>query len=154
MGMSSLAHHEHGLRTVLTPEWILFGEWCYARHTVYYDALPDWFLAFDVYDRPSGCFWSRERRNELAKRAGIATVPFLGLGTFDREALEKQFGQSKLGDEPMEGLYLRWDEGPWLVARAKLVRPSWVEFDEEHWSKRRLQPNRCLLEAEFQHMST
>jgi hypothetical protein len=121
---------------------------------VYYDALPDWFLAFDVYDRQTGRFWSRKRRSELVQHAGISTVPFLGAGTFDRATLEKQFGQSKLGHEPMEGLYLRWDEGPWLVARAKLVRPAWIELDEEHWSKRPLQPNRCLPETESQHVSS
>jgi hypothetical protein len=146
---SWLAAHEKALRDTLTPEWILFGEWCYARHSVYYDALPDWFLAFDVYDRQIGRFWSRERRNELAAQAGIATVPFLDFGTFDRSVLEKQLGQSRLGSEPMEGLYLRWDEGPWLVARAKLVRASWVEFDEEHWSKRLLRTNRCRRDAEL-----
>lgn len=145
-----LARHEQGLRSVLTPEQILFGEWCYAQHTVHYDALPDWFLAFDVYDRQNARFWSRERRNELAQHAGVATVPFLGTGTFDRATLEKQFGQSKLGHEPMEGLYLRWDEGPGLVARAKLVRASWVEFDEEHWSKRPLRANHCRQDLDFQ----
>ena len=147
-----LAAHEKALRDMLTPEWILFGEWCYAQHSVYYDALPDWFLAFDVYDRQADRFWSRERRNELAQRAGIATVPFIGAGKFDRPALEKQLGQSKLGTEPMEGLYLRWDEGPWLVARAKLVRSSWVEFDEEHWSKRPLTPNRCISDVDSAHL--
>lgn len=145
-----LAAHEKVLRDTLAPEWILFGEWCYAQHSVYYDTLSDWFLAFDVYDRQTARFWSRERRNELAARGGIATVPFLGYGTFNRSALEKQLGQSRLGSEPMEGLYLRWDEGPWLVARAKLVRASWVEFDEEHWSKRPLRPNRRLVDADSQ----
>jgi hypothetical protein len=139
-----LAAHDTALRHALTSDWILFGEWCFAQHTVYYDALPDWFLAFDVYDRQTRRFWSRERRNELAQQAGVATVPFLGRGAFDRGDLEKRFGQSRLSSEPMEGLYLRWDEGPWLVARAKLVRASWIEFDETHWSKRPLQPNRCL----------
>ena len=145
-----LARHEQGLRSVLTPELILFGEWCYTQHTVYYNALPDWFLVFDVYDRQNGRFWSRERRNELAQQAGVATVPFLSRGTFDRVALEKQFGQSRLSSEPMEGLYLRWDEGPCLVARAKLVRASWVEFDEEHWSKRSFRPNQCQRDTDFQ----
>jgi ATP-dependent RNA circularization protein (DNA/RNA ligase family) len=146
---SWLAAHEKALRDTLASGWILFGEWCYAQHSVYYDALSDWFLAFDVYDRQAGRFWSRERRNELAQRAGIATVPFIGAGTFGRTSLEKHLGQSMLGSEPMEGLYLRWDEGPWLVARAKLVRASWVEFDEEHWSKRPLRPNRCRRDAEL-----
>lgn len=39
--------------------YILYGEWCAARHTVTYDALPDWFLAYDVYDTKEGRFFSR-----------------------------------------------------------------------------------------------
>ncbi|HNO75924.1 RNA ligase family protein [Nitrosomonas mobilis] len=38
--------------------YILFGEWCYAQHSVFYDRLPDWFLGFDIYDKQSGRFLS------------------------------------------------------------------------------------------------
>ena len=47
------------LREALRSTRILFGEWCFARHTVPYDALPDWFLAFDVY-----VMLDRERQRE------------------------------------------------------------------------------------------
>jgi hypothetical protein len=40
-------------------ERILFGEWLAAEHTVCYDNLPDWFLAFDIYDVASQKFYSR-----------------------------------------------------------------------------------------------
>lgn len=70
-----LAQHENGLRTVLQPELILFGEWMAARHSLDYTALPDWFLLFDVYDRTQQAFWSAVRRNELADKAGVAVVP-------------------------------------------------------------------------------
>jgi hypothetical protein len=49
-----LAMHESGLRAVLQPALILFGEWCAARHSVSYDRLPDLWLLFDVYDREAG----------------------------------------------------------------------------------------------------
>ena len=38
---------------------VLYGEWLYARHTVVYDKLPDWFLAFDVFDSRKGKFMCR-----------------------------------------------------------------------------------------------
>src|SRR5690606_32433425 len=46
-----LAQHGEQLHAVLDPDLILFGEWCAARHSLDYAALPDWFLLFDVYDR-------------------------------------------------------------------------------------------------------
>ena len=44
---------------------VLFGEWCYARHTVAYSRLPALFIAFDIYNKRTGSFSSvaeRERR--------------------------------------------------------------------------------------------
>ena len=137
-----LASHEDLLRNVLGEDLILFGEWCYARHTVEYDALPDWLLAFDVYDRGHGRFWSRERRDTLFGRARLTPVPVLATGLFDRARIEQLMGQSRVGSTKMEGIYLRWDDGDWLVHRAKVVRRGWVLADEPHWSRRTVQPNR------------
>src|SRR5262245_43077391 len=37
-----IAAHEQALRRDLSPDRIIFGEWCAARHSVAYDRLPDW----------------------------------------------------------------------------------------------------------------
>src|SRR5262245_1623846 len=36
--------HEHALRAALGRHYILYGEWLYAKHTVFYDRLPHYFL--------------------------------------------------------------------------------------------------------------
>lgn len=144
-----LARREAALREALDQGLILFGEWCYARHAVAYDALPDWFLAFDVYDRSAERFWSRVRREELAGRLGLASVPLIAAGRFDRAGLDRLLGPSRVGSSPMEGIYLRWEEGPWLAARAKLVRASWLPHDEEHWSRRPIVPNRRVSDRQM-----
>ena len=136
-----LAQRDGALREALGADIILFGEWCYARHSVPYDALPDWFVAFDAYDRAAGRFWSRARRDELCSDLGVTCVPLLASGTFDRLGIEGMLGPSLVGSTPSEGVYLRWDEGPWLVARAKLVRPGWLQPDEAHWASRPVEPN-------------
>src|SRR5690606_39501648 len=58
-----LAQHGEAIRAALRPELMLFGEWCAARHSLDYGALPDWCLVFDVYDRNAVRFWSSTRRN-------------------------------------------------------------------------------------------
>ena len=122
---------------------IAFGEWCHARHTVSYDALPDWFLLFDVFDRAAGAFWSRERRDAFAAERGLHVAPLLGQGRQTRKALEKLLAsRSRVGSAQVEGVYLRWDRGDWLAARAKVVREGWVMADDEHWSARPLEMNR------------
>ena len=136
-----MAAHD-GLRQRLGRELILFGEWCYARHSVGYDKLPDWFVAFDVYDRVAQRFWSRARRDVLCQALAVCVVPILAEGRFTLPDLIKLMGTSRMGSEPMEGVYLRWDAGEYLTARAKLVRMGWVQVGEEHWSRKALVENR------------
>ena len=129
------------LADALFPDLMLFGEWCWVVHSVRYTKLPDWFLAFDVYDRSKGEFWSAVRRDVLTHRLGLELVPKLGEGRFNLEQLQQLLSSSRLSDASAEGLYIRWDEPDRLVARAKLVRPEFVQSIEEHWTKRALQTN-------------
>lgn len=127
----------------LSDRYILFGEWCYAKHTIFYDSLPDWFLAFDVYDREAGCFLSTSRREHLFATMLLEAVPILGRGRFSFAELEDMISRSKLANnQPAEGVYLRFDRGESLGGRAKLVRRTFIQEIEKHWSKRKLMPNK------------
>jgi ATP-dependent RNA circularization protein (DNA/RNA ligase family) len=144
---SWLAGREMTFRRVLGPHLILYGEWCYALHSVPYDALSDWFLAFDVFDRREKRFFSRKRRDEMTKELGVSVVPLLAEGVFDEQKLRRLIGPSRLGATEAEGVYLRWDDGDWLGARAKVVRPGWLSTAEERWSKRRVVQNQLAANA-------
>lgn len=139
-----LSTRRHALVDALGPSLMLFGEWCYAVHSVRYTRLPDWFLAFDVFDRTSATFWDVARRNELTGALGVAVVPELGRGRFDVPGLTKSLAHSALTDHPAEGLYVRREGGGRLLQRAKLVRAEFVQAIDEHWSKRRLEANQLL----------
>jgi len=141
-----LQTREQALADALFPDLMLFGEWCYAVHSVRYNRLPDWFLAFDVYDRSQGHFLSTARRDDLIAQLGLAMVPVLGQRKFKLAELSDMLKQSQLGEAPAEGLYVRRDEGAWLAARAKLVRPEFVQAIEEHWSRRSVQVNELAAE--------
>jgi ATP-dependent RNA circularization protein (DNA/RNA ligase family) len=138
-----LAQHGEDLRRVLTPNLILFGEWCAARHSLNYAALPDWFLLFDVYDRSVGRFWSHARRNVLADQAGLVTVPQVLHGQTTVTAL-KQLVASKPShyrEGPLEGIVIRRESSEWCEKRAKLVRPDFTQAIDTHWRKRSLEWN-------------
>jgi ATP-dependent RNA circularization protein (DNA/RNA ligase family) len=136
-----IAAHRQVLTDSLRPNLILFGEWCYATHSIYYTRLPDWFLAFDVYDRTAGKFWSVERRNALAKKIGLATVPELARGQFDIVNIKRLLGPSRFTDGPAEGIYVRWDQDGFLERRAKLVRAEFTQTIGEHWSRAAIHTN-------------
>ena len=63
---------------------ILFGEWCFALHSVPYQGLPDWFLGFDIYDRTVNRFWSSDRRHRWLNAVGLRQFPIWVGGDFQR----------------------------------------------------------------------
>lgn len=139
-----IQNHDNILYELLFQDYILFGEWCYARHSIHYDRLPDWFLAFDIYDRKSGLFLSRQKRHELLKNTGISEVPYYGQSVINKreiiEILESHISSIYKG--PVEGLYLRIDSNEgYLLHRAKVVRAGFIQNMENHWTRSFLVPN-------------
>lgn len=81
---SWLSEHSEGLFRVLGSEpgrHVLFGEWLYATHSVAYTRLPDYFLAFDIYDRKMGKFLSWRERNKRLESTGIHPVRLIAEDT-------------------------------------------------------------------------
>jgi len=144
-----LTRRQQALADALGDNLMVFGEWCYAVHSVRYQSLPDWFLGFDVYDRSTGRFWSVARRNDLLGRLGLYTVPELSRGHYTVDALRALISRehSRLGLGAIEGLYLRRDSNGWLEQRAKLVRPEFAQAIGEHWSDRPIERNHVLPSA-------
>jgi hypothetical protein len=143
------------LRPVLEDRYVLYGEWLYAKHTVFYDALPHYFCEFDVLDRRTQRFLDTPGRRDLLAGLPITSVPVLRSGRFTEEreltslvgpsvcrtprwreslaeaALEAGVApesaelDSDKADE-MEGLYIKVEEGGHTVERYKWVRPSFL----------------------------
>ncbi len=126
----------------LSDRYILFGEWCYAKHSISYENLPDWFLGFDIFDKKESKFFSCKRRDQVFNATGISPVPELAYGKFTLKELTLFLQQSKFSHEPAEGLYLRIDSVDWLNERAKLVRPAFVQSVNKHWSQYSLEANK------------
>lgn len=131
-----LEHADRGL--------MLFGEWCAARHSLYYTRLPDWFVLFDVFEANTGRFWSSNRRNDLATDLSIATTPRLARGRFALPELVTNVQQwpSRFRDGPLEGIVVRSESADWCEQRAKLVRADFTQGIADHWRSRALQWNR------------
>lgn len=140
-----LSLQQDGLFDVLGEDLILFGEWCAARHSLDYQALPGWFVGFDVYDRRHQRFWSTPRRDALLARLGLPVIRRLDEGHFTLEQLKHlvMTGSSQYRSGAMEGVVIRKEDEAWLQMRAKLVRPDFTQAIDTHWRKRRIEWNRC-----------
>lgn len=148
----------HVLEARLECNFILFGEWVYARHAVHYRQLPHYFFEFDVYDKGKQAFLSLEKRVALLDGTGVETVPVVHTGSVTKRQLEILIGPSRFDsqfenplthriDNLMEGLYLRTEAEGVVTGRAKFVRVEFVEKVKQstHWQHQTMVPN--LLKA-------
>jgi hypothetical protein len=136
-------HHAAALFEVLGSRYILYGEWLFARHSIFYDQLPHYFLEFDLLDRETGIFFSTERRRELLEGSPVVSVPVLATGAISN--FTRYLGRSTCSSaERMEGLYIKWEENGQVMGRYKYVRNSFLQAIEDegvHWMDRPLEQN-------------
>jgi hypothetical protein len=59
---------------ILGNRYIMFGEWLYCLHSIYYDLLPHYFLEYDIYDVENDEWWDTDLRHELLEGSGIKSV--------------------------------------------------------------------------------
>ncbi|GAA2440061.1 RNA ligase family protein [Actinomadura vinacea] len=146
---------QHALWPRLGDRYVMYGEWLYAKHTMFYDALPHYFCEFDVLDQRDGTFLSTERRRDLLQGTPVVSVPVLHEGRLDglrslvalagpstcrtarwRDALREaaagggadpgRVAAETDAAEEMEGLYIKVEEDGRTVDRLKWVRPSFL----------------------------
>jgi len=78
----------------------------YAKHTIFYDQLPHYFLEFDPLDLERDVFLDTPSRHELLAGSPVASVPVLARGEFDRLAdLQKLLARAgyRTGRPPRPG---------------------------------------------------
>lgn len=141
---------------VLGGRLVMYGEWLLARHAVYYDRLPHYFMEFDILDLSTGLFLSTEARRGILEGTPICSVPVLSEGALGsmgelkaligpslfksrewREAFRQECEAVGLDpdrqsdglqdDEFMEGLYVKAEHGKTVAGRWKLVRKQFLD---------------------------
>lgn len=131
--------HTEALYQVLSsPQYILYGEWLYAKHSIGYTNLPSLFLAFDLFDKESHTFCSRTVLEEKLCGTNISIVPLLFAGEVvdQKQLMSMLSSRSQFSDSKLEGLYLKInDESNSIVRhRSKIVRSDFL-CGNSHWSK-------------------
>lgn len=123
----------------------VYGEWCFAVHTIRYTRLPEVFLAFDIYDLDKECWLARHISRPALEDAGFAVVHKLERPA-DYQAAERLCqSQSQFGDEKREGVYVAVSQDGRIVSRFKMVRSDFIRG--EHWSKKQLIPQNAPMQV-------
>lgn len=128
---------------------IVYGEWMRASHNIFYNNLPDYFIAFDVWNKNTKKYLNVINRSIFLDVIGFKEVPFIysgtNLGIEDliciTEGVARISNKSRFNpDEKIEGLIIRNDNG--LIG--KYVRREFSESIEEHWLKAPLIENKLM----------
>ncbi|MES0881678.1 RNA ligase family protein [Roseibium sp. SCP14] len=148
--------HADRFREVLGTRYVMYGEWLYAKHTVFYDWLPHFFLEFDLYDKETNSFLSTTRRRDVLCGLPIMPVPVIGEGELKsvkqaeklvrpslykspewREVLLEATAESgsrldmverQTEDSDLaEGLYLKHEDETSVLGRFKFVRAGFIQ---------------------------
>ncbi|MFB2918181.1 RNA ligase family protein [Aerosakkonema funiforme] len=147
--------HAAAFWEVLGDRYILYGEWLYAKHTVFYDYLPHYFLEYDVLDIAENQFLSTQSRKQLLSGLPLVSVPVLFTGTIQSYKqmtgllnnshfiqpghlerlrlccqekgldVERSLNQTD-ASTLMEGLYIKVEEEAIVTDRYKYVRASFL----------------------------
>ncbi|VBB18761.1 dual specificity phosphatase [Yasminevirus sp. GU-2018] len=115
---------------------ILYGEWVYAKHSIHYTDLPDYFVAYDLYDIAEQRFYSRPRLEKLLEKTSIKIVPLVKSDVFKTvdDIVSLVRSKSAFYDGPIEGVYIRQCGENWLNDRCKIVRNDFI-CGNVHWTK-------------------
>ena len=68
------------VKHLITPDYQVFGEWVFAVHSLAYDKLPGYFLAFGVRDLRTNRWASWDNVEATASGLAVPTVPVLFRG--------------------------------------------------------------------------
>ncbi|MCD8021118.1 MAG: RNA ligase family protein [Clostridiales bacterium] len=148
--------HERHFYEVLGRRYIMYGEWMYAKHSIFYDVLPHCFMEFDIFDRSEGIFLDTAARRNITEKLPIKSVPVIKSGVFyNKDDLLKLLGVSNYisdnhmehlkaeaqkkglnvdrvrgetdNSKLMEGLYIKVEENGCVIDRLKYVRASFLQ---------------------------
>lgn len=140
--------HEDELRRVLDrdphfPErYILYGEWMYATHSIPYAALPDYFVAFDIFDRTTQSWADTKSLRGLLEDTTISLVPIIYEGKMptEPELLSMIQRQSSFYEGRVEGVYVKVEVDGRVKSRGKVVRSDFIAGNE-HWTRGGIRAN-------------
>lgn len=150
------AAHQNDFYDILGDRYIMYGEWCYAKHSVFYDALSHYFNEFDIYDKANKTWLGTDQRRELIEYLPVVSVPVVFRGQLTKNKRpESLFAQSAYktlnwrlrlihqavlhGINPeavkketddsdiVEGLYIKHEVDGRVIGRYKFVRASFAQ---------------------------
>ncbi len=120
----------------------VYGEWCVAQHGIHYTRLPDWFIAYDIYDYDRHLWLPPLRARTLLEAAGFVVPTLRFWGNFEGEYVNLEDWAnlpSAWADGKAEGIYVKIADDKQITHRFKMVREDFVRG--AHWNPEKYEKN-------------
>ena len=121
------------------------GEYLYAKHSIYYDDLPCYFMVFSIWQDKQCLSW--EDTVKRCKELGLITVPVLYQGEYDEGKIQEciRVVKSHNGEGIVMRLASDYRYDDFTKSIVKYVRANHVQTDE-HWSNQTIVKNQLRKE--------
>lgn len=130
------------IRHTIPQGWRICGENLYAKHSIFYDNLPSYFMAFSVWNEENEAL-SWDDTVEFCTSLGLKTVPVIYSGSYDPVLFKAMW--DRLYCTSMEGYVVRITDSfkyeDFTKSVAKFVRENHVQTTE-HWMNSVIVPNK------------
>lgn len=130
------------------------GENLFAEHSIHYNALPDYFLGFTIFENDHGMDFvlSWNQTVYVLENIGLIPVPELYRGIWDEPAVRACMSGVSVYGGKQEGYVVRlvdaFEANDFSKSVAKYVRAGHVQTDE-HWMIRRVVQNGLWRDSWF-----
>lgn len=109
----------------------IYGEWLYAKHSIFYDKLPDLFLAYDIWSVEDGEFFSPEIVEEVLSKTEIKFIkPKKVTLTSVSDVIKFSEMKSDFRNGLSEGIVVKTSEGRFLKDTWKVVNRHFERRDD------------------------
>lgn len=142
---SWLINYMQNFMYYLPDNYRICGEYLFAKHSIEYNELPTYFMAFSVWNDTVCLSW--EETEIFCKNLNVKTVPVLYKGIYDTKIV-KEIAR-KTVERGSEGIVVRlassYNYNDFDKSVAKFVRKNHVQTDK-HWSRSEIKQNKLKEE--------
>ena len=102
----------------------VYGEWMIQQHGMLYNELPDWFIAYDIYDYEKLHYLDPKKSCDILLTCGFKFISNLLVGKLENyETLEQLANAtSSFTNSQREGIIIKISDGEFITNKFKMVR--------------------------------
>lgn len=117
------------------------GEYLYAKHSIYYNNLPNYFMVFSIWQDEKCLSW--QETIDRCKELNLITVPILYVGQYNKEVIDKAIKEveSHNGEGIVMRLASEYNYNDFNQSIIKYVRANHIQTDN-HWSTQSIIKNK------------